>query len=127
MFYADRYYVISEEEYNQCFNQPQDIDLKIQKLPQLIKIKCKKLLVFLHGNGLSYNSYGIVNDSIPEIGTPFNLLEFLVYCISGKGHAPWHIDQFIQYLHRIKVPTELLCLKIKKKIIKLKNKKELKK
>lgn len=116
MLHSNKYYVVSEDLYDQHFSSPAELEAKLLELPKSAETKCRKLLSFLDKHNISYNAFGVVNEIIPEMQKHFEIFDFIHFSAVGTKRPPVQIDNFLNFLKRINTPTELLCAKAKRKL-----------
>lgn len=81
-----------------------------KKIPKLAQRKVKKLLDFLSREGLSWDDTGLVNNPPSPFSSPFSILPFALYAVKGKDR-PHEWYNFVNFLSKLKIPREFLCLK----------------
>lgn len=111
---TNKFYLVEEELYNKIVQQPQDAPAFFNDLKPKDRKKCTALLDFLTENGVKYNMIGISTEVIPEVKVNFNIIDYIIYSIQGKGPKPVLFDNFVEYLKRIRAPHDILATKIVK-------------
>lgn len=117
---VDLFYLVSQEDYDSKFKQKPQLNEKLEELSPRLEKKTRRILEFLLSTGISWNVYGIVNGSIPELATQFPILDMVVYAAAANtGKEPLGFSEFCKYLVRVNAPLELFCKKVSRRLEKL--------
>lgn len=121
------YYLLEAELY-EAYNKKESDSLEsgsniieelLPNIPKSALKKCRLLMTILTENGINWNKYGIVK-RFPTIREPFNIIDFIVYSVTGKSQQPIDFHDFLVFLVNIKVPTSVLSAKIRRQYGKIK-------
>lgn len=118
------YYLVSQETYERCQVEKQNLDEKLTLYPKKLAKKIKAILTVLAASGLKWNIIGTVQPNPPDFPVHWNILEMTAFCVGVKGREPSYLSSFVNLLVTADISSELVVPKIRKKILKRKREAE---